>query len=67
MVRASCNNVSITVQQDGTIYSLFITLDSSTCFWWYLHPSSGAHNTVSTVPRINETCTATCRERAWMR
>jgi len=24
------------------------------------HPSSGAHNTVSTVSGINETCTATC-------
>jgi len=30
------------------------------------HPSSGAHNTVSTESGINETCTATCRERGWM-
>jgi len=30
------------------------------------HPSSGAHNTASTVTDINETCTATCRERGWM-
>ena len=30
------------------------------------HPSSAAHNTVSTVSGINETVTATCRERAWM-
>ena len=30
-----------------------------------IHPSSGAHNTVSTVFGINETCTATCCERGW--
>jgi len=30
------------------------------------HPPSGAHSTVSTVSDINETCTATCRERGWM-
>jgi len=29
------------------------------------HPSSGAHNAVSTVSGINETSTATCRERRW--
>ena len=28
------------------------------------HPSSGAHNTVSTVSGINKTFTATCRESA---
>ena len=31
------------------------------------HPSSGAHNTVSTVSGIIETVTATCRECGWMR
>ena len=30
------------------------------------HPSSGAHNTVSTVFGTNGTVTATCRERGWM-
>jgi len=29
------------------------------------HPSSGAHNTVSTESGINETVTAKCRERDW--
>jgi len=29
------------------------------------HPSSGAHNTVTTVSDVNETVTATCRERGW--
>jgi len=29
------------------------------------HPSSAAHNTVSTVFGINETRTAACRERGW--
>ena len=30
-----------------------------------LHPSSRAHNTVSTVSGFNETGTATCHERGW--
>jgi len=29
------------------------------------HPSTGAHNTVSTVSGIDEPCTGTCRERGW--
>jgi len=62
MVRAS-RSVSIIVQQDATIYSLLISVNCSTCFGWYLHPSSGAHVTVSTVSGITETVTATCRER----
>jgi len=58
--------VSIIVQQDATIYSSFISANCSTCFGWYLNPSSGAHITVSTVSGIIETVTATCRERDWM-
>ena len=57
--------MSIIVQQDATIYSLFISVNCSTCFGWYLHPSSGAHVTVSTEPGISKTVTATCRERDW--
>jgi len=56
-------SVSIIIQQDWTTYSLFISANCSTYFEWYLHPSSGAHITVSTVSDINETVTATCRER----
>ena len=33
----------ITVQQDATIYSFLFPANCSTCFGWYLHPSSGAH------------------------
>jgi len=33
----------------------------STCFGWYLHPSSGAQTTVSTASGICQTVTATCR------
>jgi len=47
--------LSIIVQQDTTIYSLFISANCSTCFRWYLHPSSGAHITVSAVSSITET------------
>ena len=39
----------IIIQQDATICSLFISANCSTCFGWYLHPSSGAHITLSTV------------------
>ena len=34
-------------QQDATLHSLFLSGNSSTCFGWYLHLSSGAHTTVS--------------------
>ena len=65
MDRASYNMAIIT-QQDATEYGLFKSVNCSTCFGWYLHPPSGAHNTVSTVSGIGETVTATCRERGWM-
>ena len=55
----------IIVQQDATIYSLFISVNRSTCFGWYLHPPSGAHVTVSTASATSKTVTATCRERDW--
>jgi len=54
--------VAITIQKDATIYSLFITVNCSTWFGWYLHPSSRVHITVSDVI---ETVTATCREHDW--
>ena len=55
----------IIVQQDATIYSLFISVNLSMCFGWYLHPSLGAHVTVSTASDISKTVTATFRERDW--
>jgi len=54
---------AIISQQDATIYNLFICVNCSTCFGWYLHPSSGAHITVSTLSGIIDTVTAICRER----
>jgi len=47
--------MQITVQEDATIYSLFISVNRSTRFGWYLHPSSGAHVTVSTESGISKT------------
>jgi len=44
--------MAIIIQSDATIYSLFISVNCSTCFGWYLHLSSGAHNTVSTVSGV---------------
>jgi len=55
----------IIVQQDATIYSLFISVNRCTCFGWYLHPSSGAHVPVSTASGIRKPVTAICRERDW--
>ena len=47
--------ILIYIQQDATLHNLFISGNCSTCFGWYLHPSSGAHTTVSTVsPAIVE-------------
>jgi hypothetical protein len=57
--------VSIIVQQDATIYSLFISVNCSTCFGRYLHPSSGAHVTVSTASGISKAVTATFRKHDW--
>ena len=55
--------ILIYIQQDATLHGLFISGNCSTCFGWYLHPSSGAHTTVSTVSDTRQTGTATCRYR----
>jgi hypothetical protein len=55
--------VPVIVQRDATIYSLFVSVNCSTCFGWYLHPSSGAHVTVYAASGISKTVTAICRER----
>jgi hypothetical protein len=55
----------IITQRDAAIYSLFISVNRSTCFGWYIHPSSGAHITVSTASGLSKTVTATFRERDW--
>ena len=39
-----------------TVY--YISVNCSTCFGWYLHPSSGAHVTVSTAPGTGQTISA---------
>ena len=53
MGRASYN-MAIIMQQDAIEYSLFISANCCKCFGWYLHPSSGAHVTVSTVSGVIE-------------
>jgi hypothetical protein len=55
----------IIIQWDATIYSLFISVNCSTCFRWYLHPTSGAHFTVSTASGISKTLTTKFYERDW--
>jgi hypothetical protein len=57
--------MSIVIERDAPIYSSCMSVNSSTCFGCYLHPSSGAHVTVSTPSGICKTVTATCRERDW--
>jgi hypothetical protein len=48
------------IQQDATEYSLFKSVNFSTCFGWYFY-----HNTVFAVSGISETVTTTGRERGW--
>jgi hypothetical protein len=54
--------IPIYIQQDAMLDS-FISGNCSTCFWWYFHPSSGAHTTVSTASGICHTVTDICRYR----
>jgi hypothetical protein len=58
-----CTYIPIYIQKDATLYSLFISGNCSTCFGWYLHPSSGAYINVSTASVICHTVTAICRYR----
>ena len=37
------------IQKDATLHSLFISGNCSTCFGWYLHPSSGAHDCIYSI------------------
>jgi hypothetical protein len=46
--------------QRYTVYRI-LSGNCSTCFGWYLHPSSGAQTTVSTAPGVCHTVTATYR------
>jgi len=55
----------IIVQKNVSLYSLFISVNRSTCFGWYFHPLSGAHVTVSTASGTSKTVNATCPERDW--
>jgi hypothetical protein len=55
--------IPIYIQRNETSQGLFISGNCSKCFGWYLHPSSGAHTTVSTASGICHTVTATCRYR----
>ena len=41
--------ILIYIQQNATLRSLFISGNCSTCFGWYLHPSSGAHTTIYSI------------------
>jgi len=49
----------------ATLHSFIISGNCSTCFGWYLHPSSGAHTTVFTASGICHTVTATCCDSGW--
>jgi hypothetical protein len=59
-VHKTPQDIPIYIQQDATLHSLFISENCSTCFGWYLHPSSRAHTTVSTASGTCHTVTATC-------
>jgi hypothetical protein len=57
------NNIPIYMQRDAMLHSLFISVNCSTRFRWYFHPSSGAHTTVFTASVICHTVTAICHYR----
>ena len=42
-------------------YTVYLYVNCSTCFGWYLHPSSRAHTTLYTASGTCQTGTATCR------
>jgi len=56
-------NIPTYIKKDATLHSFTLSGGCSTCFWWYPHPSSGTHATVSTASGIGHTVTATCRYR----
>ena len=43
------------------VTQFILSVNLSTCFGWYHHPSSGAQTTVSTASDICHTVTSTCR------
>ena len=45
--------------KNATIYRSFLSINCCACYGWYLHQSSGAHITVSTLSGINEIVTNT--------
>jgi hypothetical protein len=45
----------------ANVTQFILSGNCSTCFGWYLHPSSGAQTTVSTASGICHTVIATCR------
>jgi hypothetical protein len=55
-------NILIYIQQMQR-YKFILSGICSTCFGWYLHPSSETQTTVSTASGICHTVTATCRYR----
>ena len=63
-----CAAKLINARRDATtIYSLFIAADCSTCFWWWHHPSSGAHITVFTASGTGRSVwAATSCYRGWI-
>jgi len=57
-----CNKMTIFWKvHSATLHSLFMSGNFSTCFGWYIHPSWGAHTTVSTASGICHSVTATYR------
>ena len=57
------NYILLYSQQDAKLHSLFTSGNCSICFGRYLHPSSGAHTTVSAASGTCQTVIATCRYR----
>jgi hypothetical protein len=54
-VHRKYTSIPVYIQQDATLHNLFISENCCTCFGRYLHPSLGAHATLSTVSGVCRT------------
>jgi hypothetical protein len=62
-VHCRCTSISKYNQQYSTLHNLFISVKCSTCFTWYLRPSSGAQNCTYNIGYLSKLCC--CLPLSW--
>jgi hypothetical protein len=58
-----CIVIIILISNEMQLSQFILSGNCSTCFGWYLHPSSGAQTTVSTISGISHAVTVICGYR----